>query len=225
MRFSLTGSTVKVNETAPDSTNPSDYITVANPPGIELYSARIDPTGELIYLTSDDGAPMQFSNLYVARRQGPATFGAPESVALTNIIAPVQLPLGAQVGGSTDPSLGIRRMPIAVLGEDGFDEYRETSPNAVTSFQFTSKVTIADLHVTSMRDPSFTPDGLRLVFTGMVANVNGIYTATRANIDAAWDPATLLRAGQPNDTQPYLTNDCKHLYWTRSGVTYHSVHP
>jgi hypothetical protein len=52
----------------------------------------------------------------------------------------------------------------------------------------------------------------------------GIFTSTRANVDAGWSPAELLRVATSQASNPYLTQDCKHLYWTDVGITYHAIH-
>lgn len=226
-RLSMTsGDEVRVNETNPDSNNAADYMTVAMKPAasIEMYTARIDPTGTLIYVTSDNGTAMDETLMFMTRRQAAGSWTGYETVTLKNVMAPLTFAIGAQLGGSTDPAFGKRRMPLW-FGPNSFEEYVEETANAPNVFTFASSFNAADLGVTIAREPSFTPDGLRVVFAGQAGTVVGIFVSSRASVTANWEPAVLLYQGSSSDGYPYLTNDCRHLYWSRQGMGLHAVRP
>lgn len=226
-RFSILASNeLRVNETTPDSPNLADYVPVLGTPSgaIEMYSARIDPGGTVIYVSSDDGAAMTYSLGFVSRRNNGG-WQAYESVSFraTGGTGTINLAIGATIGGSTDPALGPRRLPIS-YGGTSFDEFRELPALPLRGFEYLRTWTTTDLGVLAVRDPSFTPDGLRVVYIGQLGGDAGIYMSTRTSLSDTWGPPTLLRLGTMSDFTPYLTQDCQHLYWSENGTAKHAVH-
>jgi hypothetical protein len=224
-RMSAVGSSVYVNETAPGSSNMTDYPAVLGVPAgsIELYSGRIDPAGSTIFVTADNGTSMTASLAYVSTRMSAGVWGSYAPVLFEVNGTPAPLAIGSVFGGSTDPALGARRMPVG-LATTSFDEYIEKVAGTPTLLRLERTVTAASLGVTSLRDPSFTPDGLRLVFAGEAGIMtNGIFTSTRASVASPWSPAILL-VGGTSITAPYVTNDCQTLYWTTNNSGRRAAH-
>ena len=95
----------------------------------------------------------------------------------------------------------------------GFEEYEEDV--VMNRIKRVSVTTVADLGVTRVDDPSFSPDGLLVVFAGLRGmNDTGIFVAHRASVAAPWSTAIRLRADGSTVISPNLSSDCSHLYWT-----------
>jgi hypothetical protein len=224
-RFSvIMGGEIKVNEYVVDSTAPTDYIYASyGPPGnTGVFSAHIDPTGDLVYLTADVGT--MGTRVYLIRYKGLETWSTQHD--LVSLVAggtEAVLADGARIGSSTAPTHGARRFPVETTL--GFDEYSGATLSADTSFLRSASFTKGQLGVTLLRDPSYTSDGLRVVFVGQVDLQVGIYMAERATIGGGFGTAQLLRLGNANDRSPHLTADCGHLYWTNNGIVAHAVAP
>ena len=222
-RASILDGDIYVNDNEVDAPSRSSYVVAVSTPSIanEIYGGRLDPTGDLLYFATDV-MTTSTSRIYVARRTGANTWQPPETVVLVRG-TDVTLPEGTTVGASTHPMFGRRLLPIRI--GTGFDEYIETSTGAVTQFEYKATYEPADLGVATLRAASFTATGLRVVFDGEVGQVSGIFVAERANANGPFGPAVLLRKNLESsvDTAPFLSADCKHLYWSRLGVAYHAV--
>jgi hypothetical protein len=224
-RMSLTsGADIRVNESAVDSSSLQDYPVVLMAPGsaVEMYSARMDPTGTIIFVTSDDGTLMSETLVHISRRTGPGAWSAFAPVTMRNGAMGVNLPLATVIGGTTDPSFGPRRLPV-FDGIGSFAEYVEAMPNTPTDFVYARTTSANDLGVNLLREPNLTADGLRVVFFARANAIDGIYTSTRASVTAPWTPAVLLHESTVMGSHPYLSNDCRHLYWTELAVGRHAV--
>ncbi len=225
-RMSIVSSNeVRVNETVPNSGNPSDYVLATSvPPGsIEMFSGRIDPSGAAIYASSDDGAPTIQTFVYVSQRVQLGVWTNYQAVTFKDGPNTITLPYGLAVGAATDPALGARRLPIGRFGAS-FDEFVEATPGALSEFTYLSTTSAMVLGVSLVRDPSFSADGLRVVFVGQQQTAQGIYTATRAGLSDPWNMPVFLRPATSQDQYPYLTANCEHLYWTSNSMVRHLAH-
>lgn len=75
----------------------------------------------------------------------------------------------------------------------------------------------SELGGTSIRHPALTPDGLRLVYVATVGTVDEIMTATRdTNGRFVPDPGPVFSDPTNGVNTPYLTADCKRLYFSHN---------
>ncbi len=159
--------------------------------------------------------------MFAERQANSANYNNPQSITVMDGSGgQIAYPLGTIIGGATGHAFGKRRFPIIAPSDDSFDEYREGA--TLATFVFTRQTTALSLGVTMLRDPSYSHDGLRMVFSGTIGSSSGIYMATRMTIDDAWSSPMLLRELSDDDVHPFLAADCKHLYWTRGGTIYHA---
>lgn len=199
----------------------NDYVNAAYVPtqSTVMHAGHIDPPGELIYLTANYMGATG-TGVYLARRIDIENWTmTPEVVTLVKNGTDPVLADGVTIGASTDPVHGKRRLVLS--SATGFDEYIETTSE--TAFEYVASASLAALGVSFVREPSFSPSGLRVVFIGQSGTAIGVYTADRLTRDSAFGPARLLHVGTPQDQTPYLSDDCRHLYWSTSSVVHHTT--
>jgi hypothetical protein len=209
------GYVVSVADTAQEVDQPTtQYVEQIYPTGIyaQLAYPRITPDGGTIYMRATDTS----ANTYIVSSVRNAVNGA------WGLLTPVQFQtlagtpatLAAGTATGTPSATSPRRMPMSV-GVASFDEVEEVGNNV---WRLKSTITPASLGVLFIREPSFTPDGRRVVFVGSTQGNpnNAIYVAARTSLTSPFGTAVLLHDDPNNvdESSPFFTTDCSRVIYT-----------
>ena len=207
---------VSVGDAASVDTVAPQFVEQIAPGGntAELAYPRMTPDGTTIFMTAHDAADQQYG-AYSNRIAANAMWSVPRPLFLqdTNGL-PKPAMFGLVLGTPTETSP--RRMPISYDTAN----LREFEEVAQDTWRERADTTAATLGVTLIREPNFTPDGLRVVFVGQkpIGSV-GIFSATRTMIGQPWNQAVVLLDDlQSAEGSAFLAADCSVLFYDNSNA-------
>lgn len=195
------------------------YTTIISSAIVSYDAPRLSPGGNELYAVEDSSG---FYSLIRTTWVAPLMWSSPQPVELASGAGFVLLAAGDAPSSVT--TTNPRRMIISRTG--GYDEYVEVTP---TRWSRVSSVGASAFSVAFLGEGMLSPDGLRLAFRGQVGAANiGAYMVTRPDVATPFSPAALRLPTEPvNVSRPFLTDDCKHLYFTdgNTGILQHVRYP
>lgn len=198
-----------------DSTPPAFVERIA-PGGLfmELAYPRMSPDGTTIFMTAKDSIDQQ-RPAFSTRNAVSAGWSAPTPLFLEDVNG-IAKPASSGLVLGTPSEASPRRMPIS-YDTINLREFEEVAQNTWRERTVTSG---SALGVILVREPSFTPDGLRVVFVGQKAGgAVAIFSATRPSIAGQWGPAVqIFDDTQASEGSAFLAADCSVLLYDNSNA-------
>jgi hypothetical protein len=201
------------------------YFAISSP-GSTIQMLTPDTVVLFDFATTGFDAPRfgpEGTDLWMRHAGTPTTFlHTVCNVATTSCALPLTMTVDATLAASDTPgtvtraAFGPRHMMAAIGG--ALVELVE-KPSAPETWATEHTYQPSELGVTTVADPSLTPDGLHLVF---VAGTNAgptVWVANRASLGSMFGPAMELYATTDMPTTPFLDEGCRHLTYTPALTT------
>ena len=208
--------TVSVGEGPSIDSSPPAFIERIAPSGFiaEIGYPRMSPDGTTIFMTAKDSSEQSFG-AFSTRNAVSGQWSAAAALFLQDMNGIMKLATFGLVLG-TPSEASPRRMPIS-YDTTNLREFEEVAQNTWRERTIT---TANSLGVILVREPNFTPDGLRVVFIGQKAGGSvAIFSATRTMIGQPWSMATqIFDDAISAEASAFLAADCSVLFYDNSNA-------
>ncbi|HEU0029837.1 MAG TPA: hypothetical protein VFQ53_04330 [Kofleriaceae bacterium] len=203
---------IRYTEVSPNLSTEGGYTTLfdtlpANMVGVD--APALASTGDRMILRArlDTGVDALVESV----RTGENTWSPPQLIELRDINDTV---IGFASGQEPTQATDTQPRHMLVDTDGAFTEYVEIQPLVWRQLATT---TAGSLGIPELRNASLTENGLRLVYLGQPAGgqLQRVYTYKRSTIDEPFTgaPTELYQNQVETESYPYLSNDCKLLWY------------